>query len=43
MPKKTEKALKREARDKGLKGEKADAYVKGSAGKKRRKPKKAKR
>jgi len=43
MPKKTEKALKREARDKGLKGEKADAYVYGTLRKTGWKPKKAKR
>lgn len=39
MPKKLEEKLKREARKKGLKGERADAYVYGSMRKTGWKPK----
>lgn len=43
MPKKMEQALKRQARKKGLKSEKADAYVYGTMRKTGWKPKKAKK
>jgi len=42
MPKKMEKALKAEAKKKGLKGAKADAYVYGTMRKTGWKPKKKK-
>jgi hypothetical protein len=41
MPKKLEKALKAEARKKGLKGDRADAYVFGTL--RKWKPKKGKK
>ena len=40
MPKKMEKELKKSARKKGLKGEKADAYIYGTMRKTGWKPKK---
>ena len=43
MPKKLEKALKAEARKKGLKGDRADAYVFGTLRKTGWKPKKGKK
>lgn len=43
MPKKMEKELKKEARKKGLKGERADAYVYGTMRKTGWKPKRKKR
>ena len=43
MPKKMEAALKREAAKKGLKGERADAYVYGTLRKTGWKPKREKR
>jgi hypothetical protein len=42
MPKKLEKELKKEAKDKGLKGSKADAYVYGTLRKTGWKPKREK-
>lgn len=42
MPKKLEKALRREAKKKGLKNERADAYVYGTLRKTGWKPKKKK-
>lgn len=43
MPKKLEKELKKSARKKGLKGEKADAYIYGTMRKTGWKPKKRKK
>lgn len=43
MPKKLERELKKEAAEKGLKGERADAYVYGTMRKTGWKPKKEKR
>ena len=43
MPKKMEQALKREAKKKGLKGERADAYVYGTMRKAGWKPEREKR
>lgn len=43
MPKKLEKELKKQARERGLKGERADAYVYGTLRKTGWKPKREKR
>jgi hypothetical protein len=43
MPKKLERALKKEAEEKGLKGDKADAYVYGTLRKTGWKPKREKK
>lgn len=43
MPKKMERALKKEARKKGLKGKRADAYVYGTMRKTGWKPEREKR